>query len=352
MRRCAWSRGPAAARLSLARRSRAAVVGLAGAFLAVAVGCSTVPEIDGVPATRLTTDEVVAAGRAARAEGDPARAAELLEFVIQHDYRREDLSEIRFEAATCWFEAGRYDDAYEHDRRLMLEDPFTARGPQVAERAWTMGSTLVRSRRRLGDDRELGQEILNFLVTRFSRSSHADDAWKELALLATEDGQHQAAIDIYERLLRDHPESEWTDLALYEAARSYGRLTSGRSYDADPLLLSHAAYGRYLRLYPDGNFAADARRERRALEQRISVRELELAGYYRARGAPEGERLHLANAATRFPDTPAAAKAREILAELDLDVAGNSADLIRPREDAPIWRRQAAGRAAADAAGG
>lgn len=299
------------------------------------------PRIDGTPAYDLSTDAVLEAASAARESGDPARAAELYEYVIQHDYDRKDLSEVRIQAAESWFEAGRFEDAYEHDRRLMTEDPFTEHAEEISERAWTMGALMIRSKRILGDDREVGLEILNFLVTRFSRSRHADDAWKELALDAAAAGQHRASIDIYERLLRDHPESEWADLALFEAARSYSMLTRGKRYDVDPLLLAHAAFGRYLRRYPDGNFATDAMAERSRIEAIVSYRELEIAAYYRARQEVEGERVHLANAAARFPDTEAAQLARALLLEMDLDPAGTSEELLRPRQDQPIWRRLA-----------
>ncbi len=287
-------RGPAVARWLLA----------AGGGLLGALGCQTSPVVDGRPARELSEGEIRSAAEGRVAGGDDRGAAEVAEYLLRNRFEFPGRSDLRFLAAEARFRLGDYDFAFRHYRRLLDEDPFDLRAPLIAGRVYTIGRELVRERGGWFGDlsarHDVGVEALNYLVTQFSRSPYADDGWKELANVFFEDRHYQATADIYERLIREYPDSEWVDLALFRVAEAYRRQSRGASYDVEPILLAHAALRRYLRVYPDGSFHVEARARLDELESEVVAHELAVAEYYRTVGAEQGERIHRANASVPF----------------------------------------------------
>lgn len=321
------------------RRRSIVVLILAGLLPA----CSTVPVVGGVPASELGSQELFQAAQERAAAGEHAAAADLAEYLLKTDFAFEPLDELRFLAAEERFLAGDYEKAFNHYRRFADENLFSERGRAIEQRVWTLGKSLIDAEDQFfGDfeaDHEVGVEALNYLVTHFPKSERADDAWKELAEAFAADGQLAAAADVYERLMREHPESEWADLASYKVADAYRRQSRSGPFDADPKLRAWSALQRYLARFPDGNFVAAAEAERAELESEIAERELAVADFYRSRGSEAGERLHLANAAARFPEAAPAARATERLEAAGASADMNSADLLKPRTDRPAWSR-------------
>lgn len=312
--------------------------------LASILGCSTAPLLDGRPATEFTTSQVFEAAEAAARENDPGRSAELAEFILRNDYEFAERERVRYLAAEGRFLTGAYEDSLIHYRRLIEDDPLSQKTKDVPARLWEMGQLLIRERATRVTDfssrHDVGIEALNLLVARFPRHDLADDAWRELALAFREDGLHQAAADCLERMIRDFPDGEWTDFALFHVVAEYRALSRGHEYDVEPLLVAHAALRRYLTIFPDGNFVAQARAEQVQLENDITRREIAIADFYRFRGSEEGERLHLLNAARRFRNAEDAALAKGRLLALGVsedEIAKDSIDLLEPRSDRPRW---------------
>jgi hypothetical protein len=245
---------------------------------------------------------------------------------------------MRFIAAEGRFLADDYREALPHFRRLMDEFPHTTHDRVVVKRAFAIGKRYLDTPRTwfgdFGTERDVAIEALTFLVTKFPRSDLADDAWKELALTFFDDHQYQATADVWERLVREYPDSEWTDMALFKVSDAYRLQTRGQSFDADPLLRAHAALERYLVRYPDGNFVEQAKTQRATLEEQIAQRELDIAAFYAERHVVTGERLHKANAAARFPKTDTAK------ALGNPGATEHSVDLLKPRADRPKWEQE------------
>jgi len=309
-------------------------------------GCSTVPMVDGRRASEVGSEEVFLAASDAFRAGQYVRAADLAEYLLRTDFRFDQADRVRFLAAEARYLSGDYESSLAHDRRLMEEDPLTPFGEEIAIRAYAIGKHCVEQPTSwFGDfDRlqDVGVEALTFLVTQFPRNELADDGWKELGETFQLQREYRMAADAFERLAGMYPDSEWVDLALFQAAESYRALSSGPEFDLDVLLFAHAAYGRYLDRYPDGNFVVPARETRSELEEEVGVRELTVAAFYESRGSLDGARIHLTNAALRFPHTEAAELARILLQasgwEQEFAALGaHSTDVLRPRQDRPPW---------------
>lgn len=301
------------------------------------------------PAPRLDlsgrpTADIVREARRLLDRGRPEEAARRAEWVLRHRFEDPLAFEARRMAAEARLAAGDAAQAVVHLRRLMDEHPIRGRTPWVEETLWKIGRDLVRQESRWFDDfaaaHDTGVEALQLLVVRFPHGERADDAWKELGLSFEREGRWRAAIDVFERLAAEYPESEWADLALFRAAEDYRRLSGGPRFDVEPFLLAEAAARRYLERFPHGNHVEEARRALAEVRGEIARHEWSVAEYYRGLGDAEGERVRLANLVRRFPDTEAGKKARARLRRLGVDPSAleGSVERLRPSRVRPPWR--------------
>jgi tetratricopeptide (TPR) repeat protein len=321
----------------------------ASIVLAALAACSTAPVFDGSSAVEFDAAQLIVIAENAARDGDPARSAQAAEFVLRNHFNAPQRERARWLAAEGRFATREYESALVHYRRLLEEDPLSQRAPAIPDRLITIGRDLSREPSTwlpdLSSRHDVGVEALTLLVTHYPSHEHADDAWRELALGFRADGLHQAAADCFERLARDFPRGEWADFALYNVALEYRTMSRGERFDVEPLLVAWGALGRYLEIFPDGNFVSAAAEERRVIENEVAARELRLAEFYRFRGNTEGERIHLANAARRFPAAPAALEATKLAAARGIDLGGvDSTDLLRQRVDRPRWETATEGR--------
>ena len=71
----------------------------------------------------------------------------------------------------------------------------------------------------------------------------ADDALHYVALAQLSLGEWEAAIDAWEKLRREYPESEWAETAEYRVGLTMLELSDGPEYDATPILKALAREG-------------------------------------------------------------------------------------------------------------
>lgn len=90
------------------------------------------------------------------------------------------------------------------------------------------------------------------LLRRYPRHALAPQALKQMAMISQQRGEMQTAIELYQRLLREFPESDQGDEAQFMIAFIY------EEYLRD-LDQARAAYQAVIDRYPDSELAASAR---------------------------------------------------------------------------------------------
>jgi outer membrane assembly lipoprotein YfiO len=91
------------------------------------------------------------------------------------------------------------------------------------------------------------------LLRRYPRHALAPKALRQMAMISQQRGEMQKAIEQYQRLLREYPESDQGDEAQFMIAFIYDE--SLRDYEQ-----ARVAYQAFIDRYPDSELAASAQR--------------------------------------------------------------------------------------------
>lgn len=289
-------------------------------------------EVRGAKVRDLTTPEILEEARGDLTQGEISRTIDLCQYIVESRPEARELDETRLLAADALVARGDLYKAFQQLKALIEERPFTSHRPEVEQREFDIGLKLFQDEPGFfGDaftERGHGVDVLTHFAITFPRNENADDALRLTGDYYFEKEDWALAIDQYGRLYNEHADSEWRDLAHYRIGLCHSRWVPGIDYDRTHMLMARQAFRSYLEQRPNGNFREQVTKELADVEERLARKEFDIAMFYELRGSPLGERYHLTNAALAFPDTPSAARARQLLEEQSWDLTVHTLDTL------------------------
>jgi len=243
-------------------------------------------------------------------------------------------SDLNFYTAECYFQLGNYEQALEHYQVVYRKDfPAQTLLDQALHRVFTIGMAYLRSEVPcdfLGIIRyscpNYGIEILaspnDGLITEYPVVSFADEALIEIAKHYYETKEYPEAVPLYDRVASDH-ESEWADLAEYQAAKATFQQVRGVDYDQRTIQEADRRFKQYTENHRRGDHTDKAREMVRKISEMEGAKNLRIAKFYLRESQPEACELYLRRVLVQHPNSTAAREAREIQKQLDRTKRGS-----------------------------
>ena len=213
------------------------------------------------------------------------------------------------------------DEALRVTEEIFDSDPGSGTLERTLEIRYEIGISYLNgaTRRLLGlevNAERRGLEVLSDLVEQYPFQPFSDDAIYYCASWYLKNQLPKDAERLFERLLREYPNSSWATPAQILLADSLLSQIKGVEYDLGPLADAERHYRRYLRLYPN---QGDAVRARNALEE-IQIlkarRRLLVADFYIRIDKFKSARIYLEKIILEVPASDEAAQAEKILKEI------------------------------------
>jgi len=216
--------------------------------------------------------------------------------------------------AESYFHTQAYEDALEAFDRILEGKPEAGLLDRALWRKYQIGLAFLSGAKRhfLGipyTHRSYGAELLDKLTTEYPFKPFSDDALLEIGHFYYRDKQFEDAETVYERLIRNYPESEWFGTAEFYIALSARKRIRG--VDNDPSLVREALkrFRRYLADNREGTHVPEANRHVRELAEMEAEHEVRVARFYARLGKPAAARIHFEWVVGKFPGTSAREKA-------------------------------------------
>ncbi|MGE3163450.1 MAG: outer membrane protein assembly factor BamD [Planctomycetota bacterium] len=189
---------------------------------------------------------------------------------------------------------------------------------EVVWRKYEIGSAFLAGRKRsfLGipyAGGSYGVEILDSIVQRFPFLPFSDDALFHIAGYYFGRESYDEAELIYERLIRDYPQSEWLGIAAFQISASALKRLKGTEYDIEPLDKAELYLLRYQRTFPDGDKAEAVAAELKRIDAYRGERLLNVARFYLRDDKVRPAQIYLHKVIRDHPTTAAAEQARELI---------------------------------------
>lgn len=161
------------------------------------------------------------------------------------------------------------------------------------------------------------------LVANAPYSDFAPLALMNIALIERHRRNAPEAIDALDRLINNYPASLLTTDAYLQLADTFAGIVTGPRYDQGATREAISYYRDFLILYPESDRVSVGETGLRDMEEILAESKAILGEYYlRYRRYLPGARVFLNEAITAAPESRAAARARELLLEVDRIDAG------------------------------
>jgi outer membrane protein assembly factor BamD len=130
--------------------------------------------------------------------------------------------------------------------------------------------------------------------------------------------EYPDAIDLYQKFEQDHPTNEAIPYVLFQIGRSHYRTFSSIDRDTLGALEAIKVFERLLRSYPRSSYVEEAKALIRKSENFLADHELYVANFYFRTKEYEQALGRAEYLIINYPDSPAAAEARELINKIDL----------------------------------
>ncbi len=234
------------------------------------------------------------------------------------------------------FRAEKYEAAYKAYVDFLEAFPLTTRRLEVGDRLHQIGVAYITGRVEKQylavsvGDRALGRDILEMVVRDYEFEAFADDALFHLAEDSLRKGLPDEAAEELRDLIFRYPQSEWVPIAEFKLVESFLAMSKGYVYDVSAIRAAERQLAKYLVRYPEGDRAKEAEELLADIREKLAQRELGTAEFYS--GEPESARVYLVALLREFPDTDAAATAREMLRDMGFEAPEPAALIVRDDE--------------------
>ncbi|MDF1578479.1 MAG: outer membrane protein assembly factor BamD [Desulfurivibrionaceae bacterium] len=162
----------------------------------------------------------------------------------------------------------------------------------------------------------LAVETFNIIKERFPFSRFSLLAELKSADCRFNMGEYAEALELYKSFETNHPTNEAIPYVIFQIGRSHYRTINTIDRDTSGAHQAIKAFSRLLRSYPNSPYTAEAKALIRKANNFLAEHELYVANFYmrtKEFGQARGRVEYLLNG---FPDTPAAARGRELAEEL------------------------------------
>ena len=228
---------------------------------------------------------------ASKEPGRMGRSLEMMNRLLFAYPKSRHTAEALYISGELHYAAGRFYEAHLKFRRILEKHQGIKRLGEVIGREFEIGMAYIQGKKTttwLGFEvkaESLGEEILSNLVRHYEQDGF-DDARYQIGEYWFRKRSWERAIDAYERLIDEYPESDWVPAARYKVALTHLSQSEGFNHDLRPVYTAEKLLEEYIQDYPAGGIVAEAEKTLIRIKEALARRDTEVAQFYLDRDRP------------------------------------------------------------------
>ncbi len=238
--------------------------------------------------------------------------------------------------------------AFDAFQELILRYPNSEKFSQVIGSQFRVASGLLEGKRSYAwgvipglRNRDRAIEYFEKIVANAPFSDYAPLSLMNIARGHQRAGATEEAIDALDRMINSYPGNVLTPDAYLKLAQTHASLVDGPYYDQGSTKLAITYYEDYLIQFPGDAGAGNAEDGRIAMKQMLAQSKMIIADYYyKYRRNYKAAKVFYNEAITTFPDSPVAARARIMLADVDARLEGQTPPSVPAEPKAPAQKQK------------
>ncbi|KJJ85578.1 Outer membrane assembly lipoprotein YfiO [Candidatus Omnitrophus magneticus] len=243
---------------------------------------------------------------------DFIRAAE--EFVrLTEFYKDSDIApEAQYYAARSYQEAGKYYFAYQNYQSTIEKYPYTKRLNEIIEQEYNIanifqekGSPKLMSLE-LNIDLERAITIYKSILDNSAFGEYSDKALSKMAECYKRSRRYKEAMDAYNRLITDYPNSSLAGEARYQLAYTAYEASLDPEYDQGNTVEALNQFEKISQTTPMPKLANEADKAITVLRNRKAESMLKIVSFYEKQGKYSSAAVYCQNIIDKYPETQSA----------------------------------------------
>ncbi len=254
---------------------------------------------------------------------DFKRAAEEFVRLTQH-YPDSDIApEAQYYAGRSYEEIGKYWFAYENYQKTVDNYPYTRRMDEIIEREYNLAGLFKEKGEPKLMDLELSISLDRAIIIYGKVVENAPfGPLADKALFAQADcyrriRKYDGAVDAYEKIVNDYPESRLGTEARYQLAYTKYEASLDPEYDQESTEQALEDFERIKKTTPVPSIATEAGKVLDELKTKKAESTMKIAVFYERQKKYKAAIIYYQDVAGKFPDTEAAKVAREKISKLE-----------------------------------
>lgn len=256
-------------------------------------------------------------------EGEFKRAAD--EFIrLTEQYKDSDVApEAQYYAGRAYEELGKYYFAYENYQTTIDKYPYTKRLEEILEREYNIANIFQAKDAPKLMDLELSVSldraitIYKKIIENSAFGEYADKSLYDMAECYRRSRRYNEAIDAYDRLITDYPNSSLLAEAKYQLASATYEASLDPDYDQESTDKALDKFEKISRTTPVPAIAAEADKAIDVLRTKKAGSLLNIASFYERQKKYQSAVIYYADIVYNFPETDAAGIAKERISNLE-----------------------------------
>lgn len=286
--------------------------------------------------------DLMNAARTAEEAGEVSKAIKTYERVSKRYPNSVFAAEALYRTGILREKRREYYKAFDSLQEMLQKYPNSERFNQVIGDQYRIAQNLADGRRAYiwgvvpgFRNRERAIEYFERIVANAPFSDYAPLSLMNVARGHQRMNATEEAIDALDRMINSYPGNVLTPDAYLKLAQTHSSLVEGAYYDQASTKSAITYYEDFLIQFPGDAGAASAEKGLADMKTMLAESKMLLADYYyKYRRNYKAAKVFYNEAITTFPDSPVAARARTMLADVDARLAGQNPPPVAPETKA------------------
>jgi outer membrane assembly lipoprotein YfiO len=248
---------------------------------------------------------------------DFKRAADEFIRLTKHYPDAREAPEAQYYAGRSFEELGKYFFAFENYQKTVENYPYTKRMEEINEREFKIANILQSQESPKLMDLELSLAldraitIYDKIVENSPFGPYADRSLFEKAACARKLQRYKEAIEAYDRIIKDYPESDLVPEARYQLAYTRYEASLQPEYDQESTEKALREFKQISENTPVPAISEEARKVIDELKEKKAASMMKIARFYEKRGKPQSALIYYKDIVGKYKGTIAAEEAKK-----------------------------------------
>ena len=260
-----------------------------------------------------------------RDEIDEQLAAEIAEYLKKIKEKEGHAAGLQYKAAKVYEAEGNFISAANAYQKLIEQYPDSKEVTPALDGLYRVATYILEEggRPRLFTESNfyIARGFFQFLLKRLPFGERAASVKHKIGLSYFYEGNFSEAISYYNKVIKNYPQSQYVEKALFGVATAYLNQSIAPPHDQTMAGRAREEFKNFQRLFPDSPLQKDAEEKIALLGEQLAEHLYKIGTFYKGQGELTAAKIYYESILNNFPETGWAVLSRDRLNELTTKAA-------------------------------